>query len=77
MKADDRDGIDVSWVRHARDAETLAGRGVKAWILLSPDAQGQLESTGAGSSPQRPRREQRVLIGNRKLMSDEGIAISR
>ena len=73
MSEGDPDDSDVSWIRQAWDAETLAGRGVKAWMHLTP-AQGQWASPGPASSS---RTEQRVLIGNRKLMADEGIAIPR
>lgn len=68
------DESDVSWVRQARDAESLAGRGVKAFVMLGPEANAQLGSPIRSVSPQR---EQRVLIGNRKLMAEEGITLPR
>ncbi|CAL5220469.1 g2492 [Coccomyxa viridis] len=70
----DHDDSDVSWIRQARDAETLAGRGVKAWVHLSPLLPGQLASPRPASSSHT---RQRIVIGNRKLMAEEGIAISR
>ena len=72
--ADECGEDDVSWVRQARDTETLAGRGVKAWVRLTPGAQGLLGSPATGSSAPRA---QRVLIGNRKLMAEEAITIPR
>lgn len=72
--ADECGEDDVSWVRQARDTETLAGRGVKAWVELTPGVQGLLGSPAAGSSAPRA---QRVLIGNRKLMAEEAITIPR
>ena len=67
----------MSWVRQARDAETLAGRGVRAWVQPSAGLQlhlGSPSSAGEGSLAQT---ERRILIGNRKLMAEEGITISR
>ena len=66
------DESDVSWVRQARDAESVTGRGVKALVMLGPEANAQLGSPIRSVSPQR---EERVLIGNRKLMAEEGITL--
>ncbi len=66
------DDSDVSWVRQARDAESLTGRGVKALVMLGPEANAQLGSPIRSVLPQR---EERVLIGNRKLMAEEGITL--
>ena len=67
----------MSWVRQARDAETLAGRGVRAWVQPSADVQAQLESPGSPGEGSMVQTERRILIGNRKLMAEEGITISR
>ena len=72
--ADECGEDDVFWVRHARDTEIMAGRGVKAWVGLTPGAHALLGSPAAGSSAPRA---QRVLIGNRKLMAEEAITIPR
>ncbi|CAK0783009.1 hypothetical protein CVIRNUC_006204 [Coccomyxa viridis] len=71
------DERDVSWVRQARDAETLAGRGVRAWVQPSASAQSQLGSPGSSGEGSLVQTERRILIGNRKLMAEEGLTISR
>lgn len=67
----------MSWVRQARDAETLAGRGVRAWVQPSASAQSQLGSPGSSGEGSLVQTERRILIGNRKLMAEEGLTISR
>ena len=67
----------MSWVRQARDAETLAGRGVRAWVQPSAGVQLQLGSPGSSGQGSLVQTERRILIGNRKLMAEEGITISR
>lgn len=54
---------DTAWIRQARDAESLAGRGVKCWVRQQQDG---------GSS-----REVRVLVGSRRLMAEEGVPVPR
>lgn len=64
----------MAWIRTACDAESLAGRGVKCWVkpqvLLQP---------GGERSPgkQEGRGEVRVLVGNRALIAEEEVPISR
>lgn len=64
---------DVSWVRHAREAESMAGLGTKSWVAL----QFPILDSGACQTGYPTPGEQRILIGNRRLLSEEGITISR
>ena len=59
---------DMSWLLPAHDAEALPGRGVQCW-LPSPGALKQPEQGKAGSQ------DKRVLIGNRTLLQEQGVAI--
>ena len=63
----------VSWIRNASSTETLAGRVVKAWVCRGLDAQQRLRLM-VKSSPLPT--EQRVLVGNRALMVEEGVAMT-
>ena len=65
---DDAEGLrNTAWIRRAHNAEALAGRGVRCWV--EPAA--PLASVGLQPS------QVRVLVGNRALMADEGVPVSR
>ena len=64
----------MAWVRRAYDAESLAGRGVKCWVEPQvPWPPGAERVPGR----QEGRGGVRVLVGNRALMAEEDVPISR
>ncbi|KAK9826100.1 hypothetical protein WJX81_003066 [Elliptochloris bilobata] len=74
----DGEAQDLSWVRRARDVEAIPGRGLKCWVRAEEQdweagaASPQRQPAGGGGSG-----EVRVLIGNRRLMAEEDVGISR
>lgn len=65
---DEAEGLkDTAWIRRAHNAEALPGRGVKCWVAPAEP----LAAVGLQPS------EVRVLVGNRALMADEGVPVSR
>ena len=66
--------MSMAWIRRAHDAESLAGRGVKCWVEpQTPGPPGGERAPGG----QQGRETVRVLVGNRALMAEEEVPISR
>ena len=57
----------TAWIRQGHDAEGLPGRGVKCWVRP------EVALVAVGPQPSNVR----VLVGNRALMADEGVPVSR
>ncbi len=57
----------TAWIRRAHDAEGLPGRGVRCWVAPA------MPLAAVGPQPS----DVRVLVGNRALMAEEGVPISR
>ncbi|KAK9904210.1 hypothetical protein WJX75_006837 [Coccomyxa subellipsoidea] len=65
---DEEEGLrNTAWICRAHDAEGLAGRGVKCWVEPA------VPLAAVGLQPSTVR----VLVGNRALMADEGVPVSR
>ena len=63
-------------MRRARDVEAIPGRGLRCWVA----GEAADWEASAASPPQRgagAAGELRVLIGNRRLMAEEDVAVSR
>ncbi|KAK9806592.1 hypothetical protein WJX73_005689 [Symbiochloris irregularis] len=76
----DASATDVSWIRPARDAETVPGKGIKGWVASNSNAPagpapGKLASEGQAAGGLQ--REVRVLVGNKALMAQEGVQVPR
>lgn len=57
----------TDWIRRGHDAEGLPGRGVKCWVVPT------VPLAAVGPQPGNVR----VLVGNRALMAEEGVPVSR
>ena len=63
-------------MRRARDVEAIPGRGLRCWVT----GEASDWEAGAASPPQLRAGgsgELRVLIGNRRLMAEEDVLVSR
>ncbi|EIE26688.1 heavy metal P-type ATPase [Coccomyxa subellipsoidea C-169] len=61
----------LDWVRPAKDVLSVAGKGVLGWVAVGPEI-----SRSPIKGKEGPR-DVKVILGNKQMMADEGIPISK
>ncbi|KAK9916964.1 hypothetical protein WJX75_009286 [Coccomyxa subellipsoidea] len=61
----------LDWVRPAKDVLSIAGKGVLGWVVAGP------ELSRSPIKPKEGPQDAKVVLGNKQMMADEGIPISK